>query len=92
MSVPLTEEEITELQERINRFREARTPSLRPIPVSGKLDKATTEAIRCCQHEHNAFFKTRELHEDGVLDILTRTAMDWWDRIISAMRTPAESS
>lgn len=84
MSLSLTETDMTTLQERLNRFRAARVGPLNPIPVSGRLDQATKDAIRCCQHEHNSFFKTNELSEDGVLDTLTASALEWWDRVLTA--------
>lgn len=85
MSLPLTEMDVTALQERLNRFREARGTPLKPIAVNGKLDAATKDAIRCCQHEHNLFFGTHELDENGVLNVVTLAALEWWDGVLTAI-------
>jgi hypothetical protein len=70
------------LQELLNKFRKARTPELAAIPVSGRWDQTTSDALRCFQHEHNTFNGARVLIENGELNVATKTAIDWWSEVL----------
>lgn len=71
------------LQEGLNLLRAARPEPLRSIPVTDKLDKATRDALRCFQHEHNMFSGQRTLKESGRPNRKTAEAIEWWTSILT---------
>jgi peptidoglycan hydrolase-like protein with peptidoglycan-binding domain len=72
-----------ELQVALNVVRENRElDPLRPIPVTGVFDRATSDALRAFQHEYNLFIKKKFLKETGEFDHSTEMALYWMVEVV----------
>lgn len=67
-----------EIQQRLNDYRQARDTPLRAIPVTGRMNQTTRDALRCFQHEHNMAVEEYDVPETGEMDEKTEVALLNW--------------